>query len=263
MSYADKRAARIASLRTRAETKKGEAAAAFERANRIASVIPLGQPILVGHHSERRHRKDLQRIDNGMRRGVEAQKEAEELSRRASAAETNTAISSDDPEAVTKLRAKLEKLQRAQRRNKEINATIRTAQRHAKRDGVPWELVATAALLDMGLPQPIAAEFVKPDFAGRVGVADYVLTNLAADIRRTEKRLTELEARAATEAPAPEQHGSVLIDQADNGGRPPKTPGNAWRTTPPGFTPAASQRRSRNKNKKGARFPNDVPGKLR
>jgi tRNA G10 N-methylase Trm11 len=36
----------------------------------IADNIPLGQPILVGHHSERHARKDAERIQNGMRRAV-------------------------------------------------------------------------------------------------------------------------------------------------------------------------------------------------
>jgi protein-L-isoaspartate O-methyltransferase len=36
----------------------------------IAGNIPLGQPILVGHHSERRARKDAERIENGMRKAV-------------------------------------------------------------------------------------------------------------------------------------------------------------------------------------------------
>lgn len=36
----------------------------------IADNIPLGQPILVGHHSERHARKDAERIENGMRRAV-------------------------------------------------------------------------------------------------------------------------------------------------------------------------------------------------
>lgn len=37
----------------------------------LTSAIPLGQPILVGHHSERRARKHAQRIENGMRRAVD------------------------------------------------------------------------------------------------------------------------------------------------------------------------------------------------
>ena len=37
----------------------------------IAKNIPFGQPILIGHHSERRARKDAQKIENGMRRAVQ------------------------------------------------------------------------------------------------------------------------------------------------------------------------------------------------
>jgi protein-L-isoaspartate O-methyltransferase len=37
---------------------------------RIADGIPMGQPILVGHHSERHARKDAEKIENGMRRAV-------------------------------------------------------------------------------------------------------------------------------------------------------------------------------------------------
>ena len=36
----------------------------------ITENIPLGQPILVGHHSEKRARKDAERIENGMRKAV-------------------------------------------------------------------------------------------------------------------------------------------------------------------------------------------------
>ncbi|WP_132290495.1 DUF3560 domain-containing protein [Kribbella sp. VKM Ac-2568] len=34
----------------------------------ISDHIPLGQPILVGHHSERRHRRDIERMDRLMQR---------------------------------------------------------------------------------------------------------------------------------------------------------------------------------------------------
>jgi protein-L-isoaspartate O-methyltransferase len=43
---------------------------AREAVNRITSGIPMGQPILVGHHSERHARKDAERIENGMRKAV-------------------------------------------------------------------------------------------------------------------------------------------------------------------------------------------------
>ena len=48
-----------------------DAHAAKEAVARIADGIPMGQPILVGHHSEKRARKDAERIQNGMRRAVD------------------------------------------------------------------------------------------------------------------------------------------------------------------------------------------------
>ncbi|HEU0227253.1 MAG TPA: DUF3560 domain-containing protein [Arachidicoccus soli] len=48
-----------------------------------ATGIPLGQPILVGHHSESRHRKVIERADNAMRKSIEEDKKAEDYRRRA------------------------------------------------------------------------------------------------------------------------------------------------------------------------------------
>ncbi len=47
-----------------------DANTAHDQVKEIADNIPLGQPILVGHHSEKRARKDAERIENGMRKAV-------------------------------------------------------------------------------------------------------------------------------------------------------------------------------------------------
>jgi len=52
------------------ESRKEDAAQAHAAVHSICDGIPLGQPILVGHHSERHARKDAERIENGMRRAV-------------------------------------------------------------------------------------------------------------------------------------------------------------------------------------------------
>lgn len=52
------------------ESRKQDSEQAYAAVERITSGIPLGQPILVGHHSERRARKDAERIENGMRKAV-------------------------------------------------------------------------------------------------------------------------------------------------------------------------------------------------
>lgn len=63
-------------LTAKAARKQGDSQAAHERVDAIAGMIPLGQPILVGHHSEGRHRRNLDRIDRGMRQSIAAHRES-------------------------------------------------------------------------------------------------------------------------------------------------------------------------------------------
>ena len=66
---------RAAQRAERFEEYRGKRAQDAERARAgvaaIADGIPLGQPILVGHHSERHARRDAERIQNGMRKAVQ------------------------------------------------------------------------------------------------------------------------------------------------------------------------------------------------
>ena len=68
----------------------GHRAEDAERANdavsAIADNIPFGQPILVGHHSEKRARRDAQKIENGMRFAVKMWETSEYWTRRAAGA---------------------------------------------------------------------------------------------------------------------------------------------------------------------------------
>lgn len=83
-----------------------------------------GQPILVGHHSEKRHRNAIAKADNKIRAGFGLVKEAKELARRAAAVGTG-GISSDDPEAIAKLEDKRTDLERQRDRMKEVNTLYR------------------------------------------------------------------------------------------------------------------------------------------
>lgn len=62
------------------------AQAAWKAGHRIADGIPFGQPILVGHHSERRARRDAERIDSAMRQSIDQTKTAARHAERAAAA---------------------------------------------------------------------------------------------------------------------------------------------------------------------------------
>jgi protein-L-isoaspartate O-methyltransferase len=68
------------------ESRAREGDAAYAGVQNITEHIPLGQPILVGHHSERRARRDAERIEAGMRRAVNAWETSEYWTRRAKGA---------------------------------------------------------------------------------------------------------------------------------------------------------------------------------
>ena len=73
----------------------------------MSEAIPFGQPIIVGHHSEQSDRNYRKRISDKFESAFREQGKADELRAKAEAAENNTAISSDDPEAIQKLKDKL------------------------------------------------------------------------------------------------------------------------------------------------------------
>lgn len=52
------------------DNRQQDAERARKSVSAIADQIPFGQPILVGHHSERHARRDAKKIENGMRRAV-------------------------------------------------------------------------------------------------------------------------------------------------------------------------------------------------
>jgi protein-L-isoaspartate O-methyltransferase len=59
------------------ERRTQDADRAHKAVHAIADGIPFGQPILVGHHSERHARKDAEKIENGMRKAIECWKAAQ------------------------------------------------------------------------------------------------------------------------------------------------------------------------------------------
>lgn len=97
-------------------------------------------------------------------------------------------ISSDDPKALEKLRAKLAEAESLQDTMKKVNAIIKREQTEAGR---------IAALVSIGHEPAQAKRLLQPDYAGRIGFKEYQLTNNSANIRRIRERIAELE-RAAT-----------------------------------------------------------------
>jgi hypothetical protein len=163
----------------------------------------MGQPILVGHHSEKRHRRDVGRIDRGFSKAFELQEEAEALERRAEAAEENRAISSDDPDAVRKLTEKLEALER--------HRTLMVRANRAIRSPNPGE-----SLSKLGFSSEAIAKMLAPDPMGRVGIPSYALQNASQEARRIRQRIADLKSRESRPAPQQVTLGNVRIEEADN-----------------------------------------------
>ena len=183
--YEQKIEARKERYRALAEKSRTRAKDLIERASNMASVIPFGQPILIGHHSEGRDRRYRARIGQNFTKGSDLLKKADYYARRAEST-NNGAISADDPDAAKKLRARIETLKTVQERMKAANAAIR---KHRK----AGPEAQRAALESIGFTAEQAAELLKPDFAGRLGFAPYELTNNNATIKRLEDRLKALE----------------------------------------------------------------------
>ena len=190
VDYAERRAARIDRLRARAGRLEAAARGAEAQGRYIADAIPAGQPILVGHHSQRRHERDLDRMHRSFRKSVDLADQARELERRANSAERGRAVSSDDPEAIEKLREKLARINTLRERMRAVNAAIRAGGDVA------------GALKKLGFRDSQIPGMLEKDYAGRAGVPDYALRNRAATAKRLERRIRELEERAATPAPA-------------------------------------------------------------
>lgn len=202
--YEERKQRRIERYRELADKNETEASNRFDGARRSIEGIPFGQPILVGHHSERRHRADLARHDTNMRKGCEAVDKAKHYAEKAHAAEANTAISSDDPQAVVKLREKIEKAEQKQVQMKAANKLVKKGDHQG-----------LAELLGVSLET--ATKFATtPDFAGRFGYASYELTNNNANIRRMKQRLAQLVAAEDAETKEYEINGVRVVESTED-----------------------------------------------
>lgn len=202
--YEAKLEARRERYEEKAEQLRAEAKRLHQRAHEMADVIPFGQPILVGHYSEGRDRRYRERIHNTFGKAFATMDKANHYEQKAASVGTG-GISSDDPDAVVKLKEKLESLQRNHEWMKNVNAAIRKGKTPDKQ--IP-------ALVALGMTEAEAQELLKPDYCGRIGIAPYSLQNNNANIRRVEQRIRELE-RAAERNVTVEREGSGYTYRED------------------------------------------------
>lgn len=145
----------------------------------IGDKLPMGQPILVGHHSERRHRRLLERADRAATKAVEALRTAERAE--VAAERAGSVLTSDDPEAIRVQRARLAELEAGHTRAKALNAA--------------WRKGQEAGLVAAGLSEAAATELGKDArrFSWTTRKGPFDLANSAARVKAAKERLAELE----------------------------------------------------------------------
>lgn len=206
--FQEKRAAKVARFKELAEKANKNSESNFKVAHEIGSFIPMGQPIMVGHHSEGRHRRDLAKIDSYMRRSVEENKKADYYERRAEAAENNRAIFTDDPEAVDKMRAKVDELRKLQEYMKRINKI------HAAYLKNPTSIQKETDLTEAEIKKIV--NYVPRYSWEKHPYAPYKITNNGANLRTAEKRLEELIKRSQMETKEVEyQNGIKVVENVE------------------------------------------------
>lgn len=172
----------------------------FGVAHAAVAGIPFGQPVLVGHHSERHHRAALDRCDGAMRRGVE---ESELAKHHAQAADTITrqldrSIFTDDDNALEALRARIAEHEAKREHMRTVNRLFRKG-----------DAAALAALgLDLARLQAGVAASAMGD---RAPYPPYLLSNLGGRITTDRKRLEYIDARQKRAAGA-EAAGGMLVE---------------------------------------------------
>lgn len=150
--YEERKQARIDRLNAAADKAAKERDQKYKISHDLVKDIPLGQPNIIGRNALPRLRE---KSGNAMEQAARLDEKAKYYSDKADAAENNTAISSDDPTAIEKLRAKIAELEAKRER-------VKAANKEARKNGTSQ------------------AEW-------------YVLPYLARDIKAAKERIAKLE----------------------------------------------------------------------
>ena len=193
----------------RADKARVNADALDRQASAAVDGIPMGQPVLVGHHSEKRHRAALRRCQDKTRKALDEHKKSEHYAGKAAGVGTG-GISSDDPEAVVRLREKIA----AAEKQRDLMKTINRAHKKHKGDwaAIQKEIGISDRMAATGKRTMELCPYEKKPFPS------YALTNLGGNIRRMKKRIESLLANARISEAEPVEGDGYRIeeDKAEN-----------------------------------------------
>jgi DNA repair exonuclease SbcCD ATPase subunit len=170
--------------------------------HRMFSAIPFGQPILIGHHSEKRDRNYRNRAWNKMGKAVAQRDLAKHHVSKAGglAAQLDTAIFSDDHDAIEAIEARIAEREAAREKMKLANKLYK------KQD--------KAGLTAIGLDyDKLHAQLEKlGSYFGQAPHLPYEMSNLGANIRRDKQRIEQIKRLQARSSRAAASETGVIVE---------------------------------------------------
>ncbi len=177
----------------------------FDTAHTLGDQLTPGQPILVGHHSEKRHRNHIKKIDTNMRKAFE---EKDKASHHASKADglrvaLDTSIYSDDDNAI-------EELEKRIKANEDTRALMRETNRLYRKGDA--EALAKRGYDLEKLRAEIAERY---SWEQKGPYRPYELSNLGGRITADKKRLVAVKAQQERSTAADQQEDGVFIETSE------------------------------------------------
>lgn len=186
MDRAERKEERVERYKALSAGASAKSDAAYRQSSKMASVIPLGQPI---HGSaDRRYRE---KIDAKMGQSVRLAETAEYYENKAEAAANNNNIYLGDDDCVERLQVKLDELVKLQENMKAANKIVKSKKLSGEQ--------IRQQLSELGFSDEKVNEILTPSFTGRIGFASFTLTNNNSRINNTKKRLDQAKEMKATE----------------------------------------------------------------
>lgn len=189
-----------------AEKAKQRSRAEWEKSEKAVEGIPLGQPILVGHHSEKRHRAAIARAQAAGTRAVAESNLAKHHQKKAAGLSDylENTIFDDDPDAIEKIEQKISSLEKEHEYMLAVNKICRNRKLN--------EAEKISAIVALGASEESARKILTPEYSWQsAGFESWALSNNSANIRRYKERLATLTARRERQAAAENSENGVLI----------------------------------------------------
>jgi hypothetical protein len=198
---------KIEKRRDWADKATAQSTQAYNHSHNLVAGIPMGQPILVGHHSEKRHRRTLDRSWNALGKSVGLSKKADMHESKASNLEhlLDKAIFTDDDDATEALKQRIAANEAKREQMKLVNKLYKKGDA----DG----LKALGLDLDT-LKAKLAAA---GGYWGSAPHLAYELTNLGARIRSDKERLVTVARVQQRTAQAEAAPNGVTIEKSSDG----------------------------------------------